>query len=174
VTARILVAGVGNLLRHDDGFGIVVAERLAARDDLPSGVQVIETGIGGVGLVQELMDRYDGLLILDAIERAGTPGTLYVLEPEVPDIHAWTAEQRQAFLADLHEVEPSRALVLAAALGVLPRVVRVLGCEPADCDEAEIGLTPAVERAAEVAVTRAIELVREMATLPPVAVEQVV
>jgi hydrogenase maturation protease len=174
VTARILVAGVGNLLRHDDGFGIVVAERLAARGDLPSGVRVVETGIGGVGLVQELMDRYDGLLILDAIERAGTPGTLYVLEPEVPDIHTWTAEQRQAFLADLHGVEPSRALVLAAALGVLPRVVRVLGCEPADCDEAEIGLTPAVERAAEVAVTHAIELVREMASLPPVAVEQVV
>jgi hydrogenase maturation protease len=157
----VLVAGVGNLLRRDDGFGIVVANRLAERVDLPPHVRVIETGIGGVGLVQELMDGYDQLVILDTVQRGGAPGTLYVLDPEVPDIHAWTAEQRHTFLADLHRAEPSRALILAAALGVLPRTVRILGCEPADCDEADIGLTPAVERAAGIAVDRTLDLVRE-------------
>jgi hydrogenase maturation protease len=158
---RVLVAGVGNLLRRDDGFGIVVANRLAERSDLPSDVRVIETGIGGIGLVQELMDGYDGLLILDAVRRGGAPGTLYVLEPGVPDIEALTPEERHDFLADLHQAEPSRALGLAAALGVLPRTVRLLGCEPAECDEAEIGLTPAVERAAAIAVDRAIDLVQD-------------
>jgi hydrogenase maturation protease len=159
VTLRVLVAGVGNLLRQDDGFGVAVAERLAGRPDLPPNVRVIETGIGGVGLVQELMDRYDLLIVLDAVRRGGPPGTLYLLEPEVPDVQAWTDQERQRFLADLHQAEPSRALIFARALGVLPARVLVLGCEPAETEVAEIGLTEPVERAAELAVGRVVELV---------------
>jgi hydrogenase maturation protease len=163
VSARLLVVGVGNLLRRDDGFGPEVARRLSERADLPPGVRVIETGIGGVALVQELMDRYEAVLILDTVRRGGAPGTLYLLEPEIPDIRSWTAEERHAFLADLHQVEPSGALVLAAALDVLPPIVRILACEPADCDEAEIGLTPPVGRAADLAFERAGRLVAELA-----------
>lgn len=159
---RMLVVGVGNLLRRDDGFGIVVAQRLEALDDLPPGVRVTETGIAGVGLVQDLMDGYDALVIVDAVSRGGAPGTLYLLEPGVPDIRAWTDEERRAFLADLHQVEPSKALGLAAALGVLPPTVRILGCEPAECDDAEIGLTPAVAHAADLAVERVRRLLDEL------------
>lgn len=167
MSPTILVAGVGNLLRHDDGFGIAVVERLAARDDLPPGVRVVETGIGGVGLVQELMDGFDVLLVLDAVRRGGRPGTLYLLEPEVADLETWTAEEKHTFLADLHRAEPSRALILARALGVLPPRVLVLGCEPADCEEAIIGVSEPVERAAALAETRVIELMADLAH-PPV------
>jgi hydrogenase maturation protease len=167
---RVLVVGVGNLLRRDDGFGIVVAQQLEALDDLPSVVRVTETGIAGVGLVQDLMDGYDALVIVDAVSRDCAPGTLYLLEPGVPDIRAWTDEERRAFLADLHQVDPSRALGLAAALGVLPPIVRVVGCEPAECDEAEIGLTPAVARAADLAVERVRRLVNELLEAAPTPV----
>jgi hydrogenase maturation protease len=160
--ARVLVVGVGNLLRQDDGFGIVVAQRLSERPDLPDGVRVTETGIAGVGLVQDLMDGYDALVIVDAVERKGEPGTLYLLEPGVPDIRAWTDDERRAFLADLHQVDPSKALGLAAALGILPPVVRIVGCEPAECDEAEIGLTPAVAHAADLAIERTMQLIHEL------------
>lgn len=162
MTGRVLVVGVGNLLRRDDGFGIVVAQRLEALDDLSPGVRVTETGIAGVGLVQELMDGYDVLVIVDAVSRGGAPGTLYLLEPGVPDIRGWTDEERRAFLADLHQVDPSKALGLAAVLGVLPPTVRILGCEPAECDEAEIGLTPAVAQAADLAVVRLWRLLDEL------------
>jgi hydrogenase maturation protease len=164
--ARVLVAGVGNLLRGDDGFGIIVAERLGARPDLPAGVRVTETGIAGVGLVQELMDGYDALFIVDAVQRGGVPGSLYVLEPSVPDIRAWTDAERHEFLADLHQVEPSRAFGLAAALGVLPPFLRVIGCEPATCDDLVIGLSPAVERAVGLAVDRILHLVAEHSLTP--------
>ena len=63
---RILVAGVGNVLRGDDGFGFVAARKLMARNDMPEGVWVIETGIGGMSLVQEPMAGYDELVLLDA------------------------------------------------------------------------------------------------------------
>jgi hydrogenase maturation protease len=159
--------GVGNLLRRDDGFGIVVAQRLETLADLPSGVRVTETGIAGVGLVQDLMNGYDALVIVDAVTRGGAPGTLYLLEPGVPDITSWTDEERRAFLADLHQVEPSTALGLAQALGVLPPTVRILGCEPAECDEAQIGLTPAVARAADHAVERIRRLLSELLESAP-------
>ena len=41
---RILVAGVGNVLRGDDGFGPAVTELLG---HLPAGAEVVETGTGG-------------------------------------------------------------------------------------------------------------------------------
>ncbi len=166
MSVRVLVAGVGNLLRGDDGFGVEVVLRLSARDDLPPAVRVVETGIGGVGLVQELMDGFDALILLDAVQRGGAPGTLYLLEPDVADLNAWTPRQRHTFLADLHQAEPSRAFILARALGVLPARVLILGCEPAECDDAVIGLTPPVERAAGLAVDRVRELLASLAATP--------
>ena len=64
---RVLVAGMGNALRGDDGFGIEVVRRLNQRSDLPPEVRVIEVGIGGIPLVQELLDRYGLLIIVDAV-----------------------------------------------------------------------------------------------------------
>ena len=150
---RVLVAGVGNVLHGDDGFGVIVAQRLAYHPDLPQGVRVVEVGIGGISLVQELLDGYDVLLIVDAIERGGSPGTLYLLEQVVPDLAQWSLEQRQDFLADMHMATPSRTLILARALGILPPFVYLLGCQPTNYDDLVIGLSTPVEQA----VTRSIE-----------------
>lgn len=160
--ARVLVAGVGNVLRCDDGFGVVVAQRLRGRNDLPAGVRVIETGIGGMSLVQELLDRYDALVVLDAVRCAGQPGTLYVLEPEVPDIAALPEEERQDLLADMHYAEPGRALMLARALGVLPPRVVLLGCEPDQTEELAIGLSAPVARAARRAEDEVLRLLARL------------
>ena len=53
--------------------------------------------------------------------------------------------------------EPMRALQLAAALGILPAQVTLVGCEPEDC-EVRIGLT----RAVDAAVDRAVETIRRL------------
>ena len=52
---RVLVAGVGNDLLGDDGFGIAVV-RGFSEDGVPEGVAVFESGIAGIRMVQELMD----------------------------------------------------------------------------------------------------------------------
>ena len=83
---RILVAGVGNVLHGDDGFGVEVAKQLIKRTDLPESVKVIETGIGGMSLVQELMYGYDALAIVDAYKNNRAPGDVYLLEPVLPDL----------------------------------------------------------------------------------------
>ena len=63
----MIVGCVGNVLRGDDGFGPAVAERLT---DLPEGAEVVETGIGGIALLQELLAGCDGLVLIDAVDRA--------------------------------------------------------------------------------------------------------
>jgi len=159
-TPRILVAGVGNILRADDGFGPAVVQALLARG-LPDGVHAVELGIGGIGLVHELMDGYDALVIVDAIDRGGAPGTVYVLDPDVPDIDRITAGDRQA-LGDLHETVPARALVLARAAGVLPPDIRIIGCQPGETDELCMRLTAAVEAAVATTIGHILAFVAEV------------
>ena len=148
---RVLIAGVGNVLRGDDGFGVEVARRLMAQPPQVPGaaVVVIETGIGGLHLVQELLSGYDALVILDAVERGAAPGTLFLLEPERVDPASWPTEVRRDFFADTHYAEPSHALALAGGVGVLPPRVLVVGCQIAVVDDLLGRMTPAVARAVD-------------------------
>lgn len=140
---KVLIAGMGNELRGDDGFGVAVARLLAERD-LGAEITVREFGIGGVHLVQELLAGYDALLIVDAVHRSSEPGTIHLLEPEVPDLAGLPDAVKRDFLADMHWADPSRAMILAKALGALPSRVLILGCEPHDLDDLSLVLTPAV------------------------------
>lgn len=144
---RILVAGMGNVLRHDDGFGVEVAKRLGAQNHLPANVKVIEVGIGGIHLVQELMAGYDVLVVIDALERQSAAGTVHVLQADVPDLSTWTDDARGDFLADMHYTTPTKAMILAKALGVLPPTVFLIGCQPAEFDDIGIGLSAVVDQA---------------------------
>lgn len=157
---RVLVACVGNPLRGDDGFGFAVAARLEGR--LPAGADLIETGIGGLGIVHELMNGYGGLVVVDAVDRRASPGTLFVLEPEVPEDSEPTLEEWRAQVADLHLAEPSRILRLARAAGVLPEHRLVVGCQPERCGQLEEGLSSRVAVAVPVAARRVQELVGQM------------
>ena len=159
---RILIAGVGNVLRGDDGFGVVAARRLMARDDIPEGVTVIETGIGGISLVQELMAGYDALVLIDACRRGSPPGALYLLEPEVLEAATLEPNALHDFFADTHYATPARALALVAAIGSLPPIVRVVGCEAEEVDDYRVGLSPRVELAIGRAAEMAIDLIQEI------------
>lgn len=143
---RILIAGVGNVLRGDDGFGIVLAGRLSEAG-LPDCVKIIESGMAGLTLVQEMLNGYDGVIVLDVIVRQRPPGTLCMLEPKVTEVAALTEAQRTGFSTNTHETDPSRAFFLANAMGCLPPRVRVVGCEPLEVDDCITELTPPVAAA---------------------------
>ncbi len=159
ISRRVLVAGVGNVLQGDDGFGVRVVQELAKRTDLPPCVNVIDVGIGGMSLVQELFAGYSALVVVDAVDRGGKPGTIYLLEAEVPDLADMPAEERENHLADMHLATPSRAFVLAKGLGVLPPRVYILGCQSHSIEDLSIGLSEEVEGAVAPTIER---LVREV------------
>ena len=151
---KILVAGVGNVLRGDDGFGVAVAQNLIESNKYGSEVTVFEAGIAGIALVQELMSGYDLLIIADTVHRGGDPGTIYVIEPEVPELDEKAAYELHQSLADAHYSDPSKVLILAKALAVLPPKVFLIGCEPTDYDELGADLSPPVKRAVLVALEK--------------------
>ncbi|HXG54879.1 MAG TPA: hydrogenase maturation protease [Vicinamibacterales bacterium] len=149
----VLVAGFGNVLRGDDGFGVEVVRRLqSAADEAASGDTVyLEVGTGGIALAQALLTPFDRLVIVDAMVRGGAPGTLYVLEVE-------SVETLKS--VDMHMAVPSRALGLAQALGALPPEIFMVGCEPASVDDLDMELSAVVSQAVDgaiIAVRRLLE-----------------
>ncbi len=142
MTARVLVAGIGNLFLGDDGFGPEAARRLAA-EPLPPDVQVVDYGIRGMHLAYDLLDGYEALVILDALPRQGAPGDLVVLELGPEDIGSGEF--------DAHGMEPTAVLASLGALGGRLPPTYVVGCEPADVEEG-IGLSPPVAAAVDRAV----------------------
>ena len=153
--ARTLVAGFGNVLRGDDGFGVAVLHRLA-ESGVPDGVELLEVGTGGIRLAQELLGGYQRLVIVDAMTRGGRPGSVYVLAVDSVD---------PITEVDMHMAVPSQALALARALGALPARVFMVGCEPSAVDELTMEMSPDVRGAVEPALAR----VRELLAAPVTA-----
>src|SRR5215470_9102557 len=131
---RTLIAGFGNVLRGDDGFGVEVIRRLEQRGSI-QGIELMEVGTAGIRLAQELLTPCDRLIIVDAMKRGGAPGTVYVVRVESVEA---------AGEVDLHLAVPARALAVAKALRALPRDVFIVGCEPGEVDELTTDLTPPV------------------------------
>jgi hydrogenase maturation protease len=160
---RVLVAGIGNALRGDDGFGVLAARRLREDPRCPPGVVVMETGIGGIHLVQELMRGYDALILFDAVDRGGAAGAVALLEPVLPDTAGMSETERRDFFCDMHYATPVRALTLAREIKALPPLVRIVACQPQDAGRYGIGLHESVERAIAPAVEMALELLSRSA-----------
>lgn len=157
---RIIIAGFGNTLRGDDGFGVEVIRRLAEENTAPADVVIMEVGTAGIRLAQELLTPCDFLIIVDAMNRGGVPGTVYVLA--VDDVEEVSS-------VDIHVAVPSQALSVARALGALPPKIVMVGCEPMQVDEMTCDLngelTPPVRAAVDVALRRIHDLLRN--AVPP-------
>jgi hydrogenase maturation protease len=146
----VLVAGIGNIFFGDDGFGVAVARRLA-EEQLPDDVKVADFGIRGIHLSFELLDGPETTILVDALPRGGTPGSVYLFEPETDSLPA------AGF--DAHSLDPATVLGLLKTLGGTPGRVVVVGCEPLTVEEG-IGLSEPVSDAVEEAAQLVLELVR--------------
>ncbi|MEU6646126.1 hydrogenase maturation protease [Saccharomonospora sp. NPDC046836] len=148
---RVLVAGVGNVLAGDDGFGVEVLQRLEEMA-LPSWVQIADYGIGYGRLDPDLLGGYDTTILVDATPRGGTPGQVCVIEAEL-DEHP----SRIPALLDPHGIRPEGALRLLQVLGGDAGRVLVVSCEPVKA--AGFGLSRPVSAAVADAVRIVMDLV---------------
>lgn len=166
MAVRILIAGVGNVLKADDAFGVEVAHRLE-KMELPDGVRVVETGIGGIALVQELQDGWDALIVADCVDRGRPPGTIMLIEPDVIDVKALSWGERSDLLSDAHLATPERVFMLARALGVLPTQLLMVGCQPVDVEAIGTSMSEPVTAAVEIAIAEILRHVDELIALDP-------
>lgn len=149
----MLVAGVGNIFLGDDGFGVEVIQRLA-RETVPDWVHMEDFGIRGIHLAYDIYDSdYDGLILVDASPRGGTPGTVYLIEIDLKN-------QTTADAADAHGMNPEAVFALLRSFGKFPPRVWLVGCEPAQLEE-EMGLSQPVQQAVDEAVKVILRLMRE-------------
>ncbi|MCV7074785.1 hydrogenase maturation protease [Mycobacterium szulgai] len=145
MTARILVAGIGNIFLGDDGFG---SEVVRHAEILQAGVRVIDYGIRGMHLAYDLLEEWDTLVLVDAVPSRGNPGTLHVFQAD-HESGSCTAG------LDGHSMDPETVFASLRALGGEPPYTVVVGCEAGSVEEG-IGLTEPVAKAVPRAV-RAVE-----------------
>jgi hydrogenase maturation protease len=119
----IAVIGLGNVLLGDDGFGPFVIELLCRRYAFPPGVELLDLGTPGLGLVSYL-PGHDAVVIVDTVAGRGRPGDLCVLEDG--DLERMPVGPR----VSPHDPAVAEALSVARAAGDGPREACVVGVVP--------------------------------------------
>ena len=152
VTGRTLVAGVGNVFLRDDAFGVEVVRLLATRP-APDGVEIRDFGIRGVHLAYDLLAGCDLFVLVDAAARGEPPGTVTVVEVEVPE-----PDPAAGPVIDAHSLTPDGIFALLGSLGGRPGRSLLVACEPADV-RAGMGLSEPVREALPHAVRTVEEIV---------------
>lgn len=148
---RTMVIGLGNPLMGDDGFGLRARTRLLESTRLPPDVEVVDGGTWGMNLLP-LIEDAESLLLLDAIERGGLPGTPVCLTGE--DI-----PRALSLKVSPHQIDLREVLAVAQLRGKLPARMTLLGVQPEFVELYE-GLSPPVEAALDGVVEAALEQLR--------------
>jgi hydrogenase maturation protease len=138
MTSEVLVIGIGNLFRGDDGAGLIVAQKLRALA-LP-GVIVLEQSGEGTALL-EAWAGAGRVIVVDAVSSGSQPGTIHCLEVGDQPLPAHFSG------GSTHAFGLAEAVELARQLDRLPAQLTIFGIEGQDYDLAS-GLSPEVETAA--------------------------
>ena len=139
--AEVLVVGVGNVDRGDDGIGPIVARRVAGLR-LP-GVRVVQRA-EPLDLVDDCATT-DVLVVVDAVRSGRPAGALVVQEVDQRPLPAWTGA------GGTHAFGLAAAVELARAMGRLPRRLVLVGVE-AESFRTGAALSAPVRDAIETAV----------------------
>lgn len=130
-----LVLGLGNELFTDEGVGVAAARRLAQRR-LP-GVEALDGGTLGIGLLPAVEGR-ETLLVLDAVvDPERRPGDLVVLDGAEID-------RARGVLFSAHQVGITEVLGASALAGRAPVRIAAVGMVPASL-ETGYGLSATAE-----------------------------
>lgn len=136
----VLVIGVGNVFRRDDGVGPAVAQRLR-KMALP-GVRVLERSGEGTSLMTAWEGAADVFLV-DAAWSAASPGTIHRLNPVEEPI---PAQFFNSFSS--HAFGVAEAIEMARLMEQMPPRMVVFGIEGRSFENG-LDLSPEVEQAAD-------------------------
>ncbi len=121
-TTRVAILGVGNILLKDEGVGIHVIHALQDSPLLTdAGVEIIDGGTSPNVLY--LLDGADRLIVIDAVEGGGEPGTIYRFRAE--DI-----EQEDKCVLSAHQMGLLEDLEVMEHMENKRKDVVIIGAEP--------------------------------------------
>lgn len=155
----VLVIGVGNEYRRDDGAGLAAARRLGAAAGVPV---MLHDGRDGTAL----LDAWRGaatVILFDAAQSGAAAGTMHRLdaggEDEPSEVRRGLGAGH-APGASTHGLGVAEAIALARALRCLPRRLIIIGIEGSRFDDG-VGLSPAVEQVMDEAVALGLDEIPE-------------
>jgi hydrogenase maturation protease len=141
---EVLVLGIGNLLWADEGFGVRAVETLNQAFRFPDGVDLMDGGTLGLGLLP-YVEASRRVLVFDAIDFGLAPGELKVLrDAEVP---AWGARKLSPHQNGFNDI-----LALAQLHGAAPERIVAIGVQPQTLDDFGGSLTSPVRARLDEAV----------------------
>ncbi|HEX9896995.1 MAG TPA: hydrogenase maturation protease [Dehalococcoidales bacterium] len=135
---HVVVMGIGNLLRKDDGVGIHALQKLQETGSFPADINVefIDCGIEpDISIFLE--SSVDKLVIIDAVQAHGKPGAIYRLTPDV-------LESERQDIVSAHDLNLRESLIMMRLFGNLPVETVIIGVEPGEMKWGTT-LTPEVE-----------------------------
>jgi hydrogenase maturation protease len=149
VSAGVVVIGVGNAVRGDDGAGLAVAERLTGR--VPDRVRVVQCEQEPTRLLDAWRGA-DAAFVVDACASGAEPGAVRRFDASTIPLPART------FRSSTHAFGVGDAVELARALGELPRRVVVYGIEGSEFAAGAAISEPVAEAVERVAESIVVEL----------------
>jgi hydrogenase maturation protease len=153
----VTVLGLGSVLQGDDGFGAWVLAGLAARWELPAGVELLDAGTPGPELGHYLLGL-DALIVVDTV-RGGSggrePGTLLLYRRD--EILRHPPQPRMS----PHDPSLKDALATAELAGDPLSEVLLVGAVPARTDLGA-GLSDEVRGALEPAEQAVVDELRRL------------
>ena len=133
---KVIILGMGNLLRGDDGIGTHFV-RMLNKDDLDcDNLEIIEGGI--CPEFASFIEDADKLIIVDAIRGGKEPGTIYHLG--IDDVAMDLAAK-----SSVHQLGLVDNLKILRILGREPRHTIIIGIEPKNTD-CRLELSPEVKK----------------------------
>ena len=100
---RILILGIGNLVLKDEGVGIHAIQALEKEKELlPSHVEVLDGGTGGVGMIGVLQE-FDRIVMIDATLDNSPAGTIKKIKPKFSKDYPQLLSSHEFGLRDMIE-----------------------------------------------------------------------
>jgi hydrogenase maturation protease len=147
VPPKIVVLGLGNLIRSDDAVGLFALRHLEEDPRLPLHVSLVEGGTKGLELVPYICDA-SCLLVLDAVDVGAAPGTVLRIAGE--DLRSLPGS------GNVHGLALADILNALRMMGHQPPKIVLLGIQPLITELGTVLSTPlreALPALVEAAVT---------------------
>ena len=90
---NIGVAGIGNLLLQDEGFGVHVVQYLQNNYDFPENVDIQDIGTAGIYMAP-MLETCDPILVIDVVDIQGEPGSFHFYSWD--DVKAGSFQQKMS------------------------------------------------------------------------------
>ena len=143
---KVMVIGIGNRDRGDDGIGAIVAEKLMGR--LPADVRILARSGDMLSLIDDWAGS-DALVCVDATAPMGTPGQIHridLADGELPQVLSFPSS---------HAIGIGEAIGLARMLQLAPRDIVIYAIEGC-CFDGGASMTPVVVAAASEAADQVV------------------